>query len=66
MAIGTTAGYYVEVYQYDASVDGSWNQLGTTIRGPTGDEYSEGVLSHDGTVLIVNDPTDDTAGTDNG
>lgn len=67
VAIGTTTDCYVKVYQYDATVDGSWNLLGTTIRGPTGNAFAFGLrLSDDGTVLLVNDQNDDTAGSDNG
>ena len=65
VAFGTGDGSrYAKVFQYE---NGYWNQLGTTIQGPTSNGYGMGVrLSDDGTVLIVNDDTDDTAGTDNG
>jgi hypothetical protein len=53
------------VYQYDATVSGSWKLLGTSI-GITNSIPHGACLSNDGTILLVNDYNDDTAGTDNG
>ena len=63
IAIGGKDTYdLAEVYQYE---NGSWKQLGTTITGTS--SFGTGLrLSDDGTTLLVNDNSEDTAGTDNG
>ena len=57
---------YVKVYQYDTNVDGSWKQLGTKIMGTTTTFGMGAQLSDDGTVLMLSDKEDDTAGSYNG
>ena len=67
IALGTREGNYVKVFEYDVNVDGSWNQLGTTIRGPTSNLFGDCVrLSDDGTILLVNDSENDRENTNNG
>ena len=45
----------ISVYQYDATIDGSWNQLGSTIVGVTNQrDWGYGVkISNDGTTLVA-------------
>jgi len=59
---------YIKVYQYDAIVTGSWKQLGTIIKLPSNAVATGGAprLSDDGTVLLVSQAGDDTAGANNG
>ena len=44
----------VRVYQYDANVDGSWNQLGSTITGIESNSWGRGArISDDGATLVA-------------
>ena len=44
----------VSVYQYDANVNGSWKQLGSTITGSHYDSWGHGAkISDDGTTLVA-------------
>jgi len=68
LAVASDYFSFVKVYQYDATVTGSWKQLGTKIQLPSNAvEEGAGVrLSDDGTVLVVAQNGDDTAGTNSG
>ena len=67
VAFSSSVGHYAVVYQYDATVVGSWKQIGTTIYGPTDDDYGNTVrISGDGTSVVITDWRDNTVGTDAG
>ena len=60
---------YVAVYRYDATVSGSWKQLGANIYGQQKEEefgYLSIALSHDGYTLIAGGRENDYSGNDSG
>ena len=62
----------VMVYEYDATVTGSWKQLGSTIFGSYGATSNSGQfgravnMSADGTIIAVGEHSNDDIGTDRG
>jgi hypothetical protein len=59
---------FAKVYEYDDTVDGSWNQLGSTFYGGGGYIAADNSLAinYDGSIVIVGANSNDEDGTDRG